>query len=270
VPELPDVAVFQQYLDSTALHQQIVRVEVGGRRILREVPARKLDRTLRGHCLDSTHRHGKYLFARISEGAGWLVLHFGMTGSLGYFEGEEGEDAAHRVLALVFEGRHRLVYDSKRKLGTVDLTDHPDRFVERKRLGPDALALDLTAFQQCLQSRRGGIKSLLMNQSVMAGLGNVYADEVLFHSGIHPKRSVASLGGPQVRRLFENLQKVLRETIEARADPARLPRSYLAPHRFRGEKCPRCGSALRTVNISGRTAWYCPKHHPEAVGRRQG
>jgi formamidopyrimidine-DNA glycosylase len=223
VPELPDVAVFKQYLDSTALHQRIAHVEVRDRRILGEISARDLERALRSHCLDSTHRHGKYLFARISEGAGWLVLHFGMTGSLGYFKGEEGENAAHRVLAFVFEDGYRLVYNSKRKLGTVDLTDHPNRFVERKHLGPDALALDLPAFQQCLQSRRGAIESLLTNQSVMAGLGNVYTDEVLFHSGIHPKRSVASLGGPEVRRLFENLQEILRKTIEAQADPARLP-----------------------------------------------
>jgi formamidopyrimidine-DNA glycosylase len=127
---------FQAYLDSTALHQRVARVEVRDRRILGEVSARRHARTLRGHCLDSTHRHGKYLFARISEGAGWLVVHFGMTGSLGYFKGEEGENAAHHVLALVFEGRYRLVYNSTRKLGTVDLTDHPDRFVERKDLGP--------------------------------------------------------------------------------------------------------------------------------------
>ncbi|HUF29111.1 MAG TPA: hypothetical protein VMM77_00510 [Gemmatimonadaceae bacterium] len=121
----------------------------------------------------------------------------------------------------------------------------PRRFVEAHRLGPDALALDMAGFGKLVAAKRGAIKSWLMDQHAIAGIGNVYADEILFQAGIHPRRSASALDRRELSRLFTKLQKVLRKAIAARADPARMPKSFLLPRRRRGALCPRCRGRVK-------------------------
>lgn len=258
MPELPDVAVFRDYLDATALHERIEEVEVRDDYVLEDLSARTLAQRLEGRSLESTEQHGKYLLVRIGEDGGWLVLHFGMTGFLKYFREDEQAPGHIRVL-LRFENGYRLAFDCRRKLGKVALADSPEAWVRAKELGPDALALDAEGFLEVLAGRRGRVKSALMNQSILAGVGNVYADEALFQARIHPERSVDALDESRRRELFEALHDVLESAIEARADPERVPDRFLLPHRRRGKSCPRCGGQIERIELSGRATYFCPR-----------
>ena len=173
MPELPDVEIFKQYLDATSLHQEINRVEVHSTQVLEGISARKLRRRLEGHAFESSRRHGKYLFVRLNEG-NWLVLHFGMTGFLRYYKNPE-QSGDHTRLRIDFKNGFHLAFDCQRKLGLIDWVEDPKEFIRKKELGDDPLSehFDLSRFTELLEGKRGSVKSALMNQSVIAGIGNI-------------------------------------------------------------------------------------------------
>jgi len=279
MPELPDVEVFRRYLNATALHQRIEEVEVLSSKVLEGVSAGRLEKELRGTLLDSTRRHGKYLFVYRATPAEksklpLLVLHFGMTGYLKYFKDPEDEGSEpegpeetrpdlarklrHERLAFHFDNGYHLAYVSQRLLGSVHLVDDPDRFLEKKELGPDALELRFQELAGILGRGRGSVKSTLMNQKLLAGIGNIYSDEILFQARLHPKAEVRGLDGDALRKLHGKLRHVLETAIEAGADPDEMPRSWLLPHREEGKSCPRCSGKIRKAQVSGRSAYFCP------------
>ncbi|MDY7107923.1 MAG: DNA-formamidopyrimidine glycosylase family protein [Planctomycetota bacterium] len=260
MPELPDVAGFQSYLESTALHQKIARVSISDDRIIHDVSPRTLRRRLKGRCFQMVSRHGKYLFVHLDDDAGWLVFHFGMTGELDYGK-TEGEAPAFTRAAFEFDHEYRLAYISRRMLGRITLTDDRARFIEEQELGPDALADDLNGrrFRALLGNRRGPAKHVLMDQSLIAGIGNVYADEILFRLRWHPRIRIADLGDDEIGALFRAMRRALRTAAERGGDPARLPRSFMLPHREGDGRCPECGTALETMTISGRTSYFCAR-----------
>lgn len=259
MPELPDVEVFKRYLDATSLHQRIGRARVTSEKILGRISRRNLERRLRGRQLRSSRRHGKYLFVDLDRG-GWLVLHFGMTGFLRYFK-HEPNDLQHVRMQLDFANGYHLAYVCQRLLGLVDLADDPEAFIKGRELGIDALSpqLDLESFRRLLAGRRGTIKSALMNQHVLAGIGNIYSDEILFQARVYPKASPRRLGDRVIEDLFKQRRTALETAIRCRVDPERFPDSYLLPHRDTDERCPRCDANLKREKISGRTCHYCPR-----------
>lgn len=257
MPELPDVEVYKRYLAAHALHRQIARIKASSPRQLAGTSARSLGRVLARKRFESTHRHGKHLFVRLSGGP-WLMLHFGMTGSLSYYRNGRGPPRFTR-LRIDFPRDAHLAYVDPRRFGRIALADSPSGFVEAHRLGPDALALDVAGLRERVAGKRGAIKALLMDQRAIAGIGNIYADEILFQARIHPLRSAGRLDQRQIGRLFRNLRRVLRKAISARADAARMPRSFLLPRRARSARCPRCNARIRTIAVGGRTTYYCAK-----------
>jgi formamidopyrimidine-DNA glycosylase len=254
MPELPEVETFKRYMDATSLHQRIVRVEVRSADLLKDVSARKLSARLKGRCFESTRRHGKHLFARADEA--WLRLHFGMTGSLRYFKGEDKAPSHTRVL-FVFDKDYRLAFEDQRKFGEIGLVDDADEFLKKRELGPDALDVDFSEFKKTIGNHHGAAKSTLLNQRLIAGIGNIYADEILFHARIHPAARTARLGDKALKRLFRTMRRVLGKAIEYQANAKKMPRSWLVSHRDKGKKCPRCGRELKSSKIGGRTAWFC-------------
>jgi formamidopyrimidine-DNA glycosylase len=255
MPELPDVETFKCYLDATSLHQRIDDVEVRNAYVLKDVSARELARRLKGHRFESSRRHGKHLFVHANEDL-WLRLHFGMTGSLRYFGNAEQAPTHTRVL-FIFTNNHRLAFDDQRQFGQIGLLKDVDEFLKERALGPDALDLDLGGFQKILGKRRGAVKSILMNQRLIAGIGNIYADEILFRARIHPAIEISRLSSKALTKLFRAMRYILEKAIAAKADVNQMPKSWLLPHRGKGGKCPRCGRELKSSKIGGRTAWFC-------------
>jgi formamidopyrimidine-DNA glycosylase len=259
VPELPEVESYTRYFAEHALQQTIARVRVLDERILGEIRASKFTGALKGREFSAVRRHGKNLFA--DAGGVWLHLHFGMTGDLAYYRGSQAQPRFARVV-FDFVGDAHLAYDDMRLFGVVDLTPSPDDYIREHRLGPDPLdsAFTLREMRRIVGERRGAIKSLLMSQEIIAGIGNLYADEMLFHAGIHPARPVGELDDSEVRTLFTAMRKILRESVERRARDAELPARYLFAHREEGTRCPRCGGTIAKTVVFGRTTYFCRKH----------
>ncbi|MGD1995250.1 MAG: DNA-formamidopyrimidine glycosylase family protein [Anaerolineae bacterium] len=258
MPELPDVEVLRRYLDATSLRQEIETVEVRSCQVLEGISAAELAAGLEARSFESTRRHGKYLLAALDSGR-WLMLHFGMTGGLKYFS-DMGEDPTYDRLLITFSDGYHLAYEAQRKLGKIRLIEDVKSFIEEKGLGPDALAsdFDLAAFRRALAERRGMTKSTLMNQHIVAGIGNIYADEILFQVDIHPRAKINQLDDEVLGELFEAMREVLRTAVDCQADPNRFPDSYIIPHRRNDGECPKCGGDLGRVKVCGRSAYHCP------------
>lgn len=261
MPELPDVENYRRFLQRHALHKRIDGVKVESAKILKDVSAPKLARALKGREFESTRRHGKHLLASL-DGGGWLAFHFGMTGRFERFRDGE-EDPKHDRLRLDFAGGEHLAFINRRLLGRVELADDADDFVRGRSLGPDALSLDERGFAERLSAKRRAVKSALMDQSVLAGIGNVYSDEILYHAGLHPKTSTGDLDRRTLKRLHRTMRRVLETAVEKGAGSEdverRVPRSWLLPRRRDGADCPRCGGRIEALKMQGRTAYLCPR-----------
>ncbi len=257
MPELPDVEVYRRYLGSTSLHKRIATVQVRSNKILGNLSPRKLRAALIGREFQSTARHGKQLFAQLDSNM-WLALHFGMTGYLMYFKNVDKEPVYDRLLIGFVNGFH-LGYYSQRLLGKVELVDNLGSVIAAKHLGPDALdpKFDFPAFKRVMARRKGIAKTALMNQHIIAGIGNIYADEILFQARVHPQARVNELDETALKTLLQKMKAVLRTAIACGADPARFPRNYLIPQRYKGGRCPRCGADLGRIKIGARGAYFC-------------
>ena len=251
MPELPEVETFKRYLDGTSLHQRITDVEVRDAYVLKHVSARGLARRLKGRRFENSHRQGKHLFVRAGEEL-WLRLHFGMTGSLHYLKNDEETPKTTRVLFL-FANNRRLAFDDQRKFGEIELIKGVDEFLQTRGLGPDALEISASKLRAVLGKHRGALKPILLNQQLIAGIGNLYADEILFRARIHPATEAAR----DLTGLFRAMRYVLEKAIALKTDFNRLPKSWLLTHRGKEGRCPRCGRALKSATIGGRTSWFC-------------
>jgi formamidopyrimidine-DNA glycosylase len=257
MPELPDVEAYRRHLAATSLHRRIDGIERVTTEMLTGVSASMFRRKLVGTSLETSRRHGKYLFARTDDGP-WLVLHFGMTGRL-ECDGRERSDNAHTHLVLTLHDGCSLAFEDQRKLGGIWLTDDVDEFIAARRLGPDALDVDKAGFLAALEGRRGAVKPTLMNQSIVAGIGNVYSDEILFQTRLHPRGPIQQLDERARVQLHRTTRRVLRTAADRKADPERMPRTWLLPHREEGEPCPRCGGLIERIRAAGRSAYLCPR-----------
>jgi len=256
MPELPEVEMARRYLEATALLQTIRTAVVKDERILAGVSATELKKALSGKQFECAIRHGKRLFLKLHDSL-WLALHLGLTGRLIYLE-RGAMEPSHTRLLISFENDCILAFDDTRIFGEVGLAKSPQAFLAERKVGPDALQLDLDGFLKIMKGRKGQVKPALLNQKLIAGLGNLYADEALFQSGICPKAS--SLTIKPLTTLFSSIQEVLKTALATHADLEKLPDSYLLPHRHPKGRCPRDGANLSREKIGGRTSYYCPEH----------
>ena len=255
MPELPEVETFKRYLDSTSLHQRITGVDVRDAYVLKRVSAHELTRRLKGRSFENSHRHGKHLFVHAGDEL-WLRLHFGMTGSLECLRHDEVPPRTARVV-FRFADNRRLAFDDQRKFGEIELIKDIDEFLQTRGLGPDALEISRSQFKAVLGKHSGAVKAILLNQQLIAGIGNLYADEILFRERIHPASDTSRLNGKDLTRLFRAMRHVLERAIALKTDFNRLPKSWLLTHRGKTGRCPRCGRALKNATIGGRTSWFC-------------
>ncbi|MDY6995561.1 MAG: DNA-formamidopyrimidine glycosylase family protein [Actinomycetota bacterium] len=257
MPELPDVEGFRRELAETLPGRRICGVEVPDSAILRNCTAQRLGRTLSGRRFGRPDRHGKWLLLPV-EGP-TLLVHSGMTGRP--YHARHGETDRHDRLVIDLD-RGELHYADQRKLRGVWIAGDDD---EAARImgeqGPDALGLGLPEFTAALANRRGKLKPTLMDQSAVAGLGNLLTDEICWRARISPSRPVADLDEPEIRRLHTAMLQVLRTAVRHGCVPGL--RRWLTRVRDRPDpSCPRCGSRLRGGRIGGRSAVWCPYCQP--------
>ncbi|MBD3312986.1 DNA-formamidopyrimidine glycosylase [Candidatus Woesearchaeota archaeon] len=257
MPELPDVEVFRRYINRTSIKKKIKKVYSRSGRV---VKASKKDlKKLEGKKIKGTSRHGKYLFLEMA-GRKIIVLHFGMTGDIEYYKTEEKEKPEYSHLVLDFSEGHSLAYINKRKLGKVLLTDDLKGFVKEHDLGPDAMPLTKKQFRSTINDSGGMIKTMLMDQSRMAGIGNIYSDEILYQAGVHPEKKASKLKDKDIDSIHSAMKRVLKTAIRHKAQPDDFPRSYLLKNRKQGADCGKCKGKIRKKIIGGRSGYFCPKH----------
>jgi formamidopyrimidine-DNA glycosylase len=270
MPELPDVEIFKRVLDRHALGRVVARVVVADPGSLAGATADTLQRKLKGRQLSGSQRHGKVLFADF-QNAPTLAMHFGTNGSLQAVPSDAEEPPSTRLLIEFTDGA-RLAYVNPRRIGHVCVTDSAAAFIADQHLGADALApeLDEAGFAAALANRRQAIKAVLMDQSRIAGIGNIYADEILFQARLHPGVLAGALDAGARRRLFNAIKRTLKTAIDCGAGAEdfteRLPKGFLLRERQPGGHCPRCGTALVVSKSAGRTSYHCPQCQPAPGG----
>jgi len=255
MPELPEVATFEKYLRHTALHKKITEVEVEDERVVL-CTADELREGLIGQTFEQTQRIGKHLLISLSSGQ-YLSMHFGMTGRLRYFKDREDTPRFTKVLFSLEDGYH-LGYVCPRILGRLGLTSDVQAYSKKKKLGEDALKISHESFAKKLKKRKGLIKPILMNQSVVAGLGNWIVDDMLYQTGLHPETPMAALEETHIKLLYDKMQYIIRTAIDLETRYDEFPEHFLITHREEGAKSTLYdGDIIRTV-VNGRGTYICP------------
>lgn len=260
MPELPEVENFRKYFEENSLNKKIVRTEVNAPEMLKGTELSDIIKFTEGYKFVSSMRHGKYFFAQLSSGK-FLVLHFGMTGYFIYYRLPE-ESTPFIRLQFKFSDGSYLAYDNMRKFGLMALTDNPEEYIRNKKLGIDPLNTKLTPdnFVKIVKSKTGTMKSILMDQSIFAGIGNLYSDEIVFQAGIHPSASLNSISLQKKKDIYKKMMSVLRTAVKRGEDIESMPRKYLIRFRKDGSKCPLCGGKITHKTIAGRTSYFCSRH----------
>jgi len=265
MPELPEVETYRRYFNETALGQTIVAIQVEDQRQL-TTDYDLLQQELKGAQMVKTDRIGKHFLVTLSTGK-VLVLHFGMTGDLAYYRDEEDTPRFARIVFLLTNG-FRLAFVDSRKFGRVGLAASVEAYRQEKSLGPDALDISLAQLQASLQKRKAPVKALLLDQKIIAGIGNWIADEVLYQAQIFPAKPAHLLSATEVGRLHQAILHVMQTAIAQEANYGTFPKSFLIHARgwddtqvttvAERQVCPKHKKPLVLSKVSGRTTYFCP------------
>jgi formamidopyrimidine-DNA glycosylase len=255
MPELPEVNTFQRYFDAAALHQRIEEVEVHDEKIIRNLSGADFAQHLQGRSFTGSYRRGKYLFGNLDNG-GHVLFHFGMTGDWNYYAAGEPPSRFERFV-LVFENGSRLGFDDPRKFARILYLEDLEGYIESIELGPDALEISEADFLQAMEGKKGNLKAFLLNQKKLAGVGNLYADEICYQAQIHPASLVAKLSMEQRQLIFSLLKKILQFAVDHRAYYKEYPENWLWQWRVEGHPAPDGSGVVEKANIAGRTTYFC-------------
>jgi formamidopyrimidine-DNA glycosylase len=278
MPELPEVETIRRQLAPHLEGRRILDAEILDSRWSRPLPVNAVEEELRGATVDRVGRSGKYLIWELSDDR-YLLVHLRMTGALLF---DPPADPIHTRVRLELDQGHRLVYVDPRRFGTGHLLHGAgarDAYLAA-RLGVEPFTPTFTAahLRAMARGRTAPIKSFLLDQRRIAGVGNIYADEALFRAHIHPLRSAGRLTGPQWVRLRDAIEEALAAGIEAKGasiddfrhvDGARGSfQDRFLVHRREGEPCPGCGATVRKIVVGGRGTYLCERCQPKPRARR--
>ena len=268
MPELPEVETIKNELIPHVIGHSITGVTLFDEKLVHQPSVKEFCSRLIGQKITGVERRGKYLIFDLASGEA-LIIHLRMSGSLLL---KPPERFTRAILHL--EGGTELYFRDPRKFGVMWLV--ADKNAVISKLGPEPLEADFTPkiLAQRLSGRTAPIKAMLCDQSFVAGIGNMYADEVLFLAGIHPLRPGKSLSPEEIERLHRAIQQVLAAAINNKGASVE---SYFRPsgeigtahlqfkvaHR-RGESCPICGTPLERFPVRNRGSYFCPRCQPES------
>jgi len=289
MPELPEVETVARGLQKSVAGRRIVSVRLGKTDFIDDPVA--LEQHLPGKQIEAVERYGKFMLLRLSAGgnadghsengdaeAASLLVHLGMTGQLAPCAAAQPY-AKHTHVWFALDDGRELRYTDPRRFGRMAYLSGALLAEELTVFGADPLLVSAEEFASRVRSRNAQIKALLLNQSVLRGVGNIYADESLWRAKIHPMRRGAELSKKQTQGLRRVLQDVLRKAIMARGssisdflDAEGQPGEYQRHHRAygrEGKRCYRCGATIQRVIVAGRSSYFCPKCQTAPRARRQ-
>jgi formamidopyrimidine-DNA glycosylase len=270
MPELPEVETVARGLQKQVAGRRILSITIGKSDFIDNVA--ELERELPGQVIREVQRYGKFLLLRLAaEQTGQeesaLLVHLGMTGRLWPRPVSEPQPKHTHVVMLLDDGQELRFIDARR-FGRLAYLDKEALRKELQRFGADPLEAGVEEFHRRLGARRARVKALLLDQQVLRGVGNIYADESLWKAKIHPAHLGSRLTPKQVKTLHNALQEILRKAIVLRGssisdflDAEGQPGEYQRHHRVygrEGQGCPRCKKTIRRVIVAGRSSYFCP------------
>jgi formamidopyrimidine-DNA glycosylase len=268
MPELPEVETIRRQIEPELVGRRITSMEFFDERLTRPVPPRDVERAVTGRRIESVERRGKYLMVRL-EGGRWLVMHLRMTGNI--VLGEPRSDIRFLRAVIWLEGGTTLLFTDARRFGTAVVLDDADvEAYMNARAGVEPLSKRLTAERICelAAGRRAPLKSFLMVQDGIAGLGNIYADEALWRARLHPLSPAGSMRLEHCERLREGIVGALEAGLDnggASIDDYRDARGAegtmqdeFCVHNREGQPCPRFDGEIRRIVLGGRSTYFCP------------
>jgi len=273
MPELPELTVVKEYLQRNIMGQVIVGAEMVRPTVLRDLAGEGLTEGLVGRRFTGVKQHGKFLILILDEGARYLVINPMLTGHLQHVSPQVKRRKRTYIILSLLDGKE-LRYTDARSMGKVYITDDPESVPGLQELGPDALGPELTLdiFVQRMKRCRGQIKSLLCRQSFVAGIGNAYADDILFRAGIYPFRKRTELSGEEMEHIYWAMREVLTEAIEIVREQMGEGigqeeefRDFLQVHRKGGQPCPVCGTPISEITAQRRITSFCRKCQPGSL-----
>lgn len=270
MPELPEVETMVRDLGPRIVGRTIRAIDAPYRGSVVWPSYEEFARRVVGREIVGVSRRGKYACFALSSGD-VLIVHRGMSGSLLLRRAEDSMERHVRLL-LKLDGGHELRFDDQRKFGKVFVMDATgeERPLPWARMGPEPLADEFTpeSLREALVGRKALIKSLLLNQQVVAGLGNIYVDEALYIAGIHPERRANTLTPREIDRLHRAIRQVLTAAVDGRGTTfstytdfegrAGLYQDSLQVFRRAGSSCRRCGTDVIRLVVGGRGTHICP------------
>jgi formamidopyrimidine-DNA glycosylase len=272
MPELPEVETVARGLRKTILGRRIVSLTVGKSDFIDDAAA--LEKYLPGRTIKEVERYGKFMLLRLAKAGAAsgdeaaLLVHLGMTGNLAPSSAAQ-EWAKHTHVCMQLDDGRELRYSDPRRFGRMAYLAGETLAAELRRFGADPLEVSVNEFVAGMRRRNARIKALLLDQSVLRGVGNIYADESLWSAKIHPARRGARLSKAQAAKLHQVLREILLKAIAMRGssisdylDADGQPGEYQRRHRAygrEGEACYRCKAKIRRIIVAGRSSYYCPK-----------
>ncbi len=267
MPELPEVQTILDALTPQILDQAILRVTALWPPVVDRPDRPLFEAWMQGRRVVAVGRRGKYMLFRLDDDR-WLIMHLRMTGKVRVVAADEPLRPHDRLIFHLADGRDWR-FEDQRKFGRVYLVEDPQEVVGK--LGPEPLGPDFTAddLAATLARRTAPIKSLLLDQRIVAGIGNIYADEALFRARIHPLRPGGSLTPDEITRLVAAVQEVLQQALNEMGTTLRDYRrpdgsvgsfqNSLQVFRRTGEPCPSCGAPIQRIVVGGRSTHFCPR-----------
>ena len=269
MPELPEFEVVREVLLRRVIGQRIAQVHVippGGAIVVRDLTHTGFAHTLADKAINNVMRRGKFLVLSLGEDGLHLVINPKLTGRLQLAQPSDKRMAkTHIVLRL--SGGAELRYVDMKQMGQVYLTRDIQAVPDFAGMGPEPFDLTLEQFRALLKPFRGEIKGVLTRNDAIAGIGNAYADEILWAAKLHPYRKRTSLSDDEIARLYSAIQSTLREAIEkVRAEMGEQihlkPRDFMAVHMQNNQPCPRCGTLVSQVSANQRITNFCRTCQP--------
>jgi formamidopyrimidine-DNA glycosylase len=264
LPELPEVETIKSELSPHVIGRRFTDVTVCDAKLVRQPSVEEFRRKLIGKKINNLERRGKYLIFHLSSG-GVLIIHLKMSGAL--LLNLEQTDRHARVI-FNLDNSSQLIFTDRRRLGALWLVENERAIIGK--LGPEPLTPEFTAelLAKRSQKHKAPIKAVLLDQSFIAGIGNMYADEALFAARIHPLRKANSLSPKEIRNLHKAIVDVLRSAIDSKGasiDTYKRPDGQLGTahsnfsvaHRG-GKPCPICGTPIQRLAIRNRGSYFCP------------
>ena len=255
MPELPEVNTFQKYFDASALHVRIAGVTVHDDKIIRNMDGPSFADKLSGRSFAGSYRHGKYLFGDLDNGHS-VLLHFGMTGDLAYYHAQEDRPRHERFVFHFDDGGH-LGFDCPRKFARILYLEDRSAYIRELGLGPDALLIEEEAFLRAASGKSTNLKAFLLNQTNVAGIGNLYADEICYRARIHPGSRIAALQPGHLKLIYGRMKEILELAVSREPHYKNYPENWFWHWRREGHPAPSGRGQVQKTKIAGRTTYFC-------------